>query len=95
MEVTHPIRKSIHLVDKFITSYPEEEIFLMSLNIKSCTICLIPNGIDPEYEKNSSKKEIQSIIKKFKLEINKPILFFTGNHNPNKGIDTVIKIAKN
>ena len=57
-------------------------------------ICLIPNGIDPIYEKKSSKLDIQRIIKKFKLEVNKPILFFTGNHNPNKGIDTVIRIAK-
>ncbi len=92
--ITYPIKKSLDLVDKFVTSYPDEKIFLRSLNIKSSSISLIPNGINPIYEKKSCKLDIKRIIKKFKLEINKPLLFFTGNHNPNKGIDTVIKIAR-
>ena len=50
--ITYPIKKSLYSIDKFITSYPDEEKFLRSLNIKKSSISLIPNGIDPIYEKN-------------------------------------------
>tara|TARA_A100001388_G_scaffold193695_1_gene146004 strand:- start:93 stop:1292 length:1200 start_codon:yes stop_codon:yes gene_type:complete len=92
--VTYPIKKSLYLVDKFISSYPEEEEFLKTLNIKSSAISLIPNGADPIYEKKAPKEDKIKIIEKFKINTNKPILFFTGRHAPNKGIDTVIEIAK-
>ncbi len=92
--VTYPIKKSLYLVDKFITSYPEEGEFLKSIRIKSPAISLIPNGADPIYEKRAPKEDKNKIIDKFKINTSKPILFFTGRHAPNKGIDTVIEIAK-
>ena len=89
-----PIKKSLYLVDKIITSYPDEKIFLNSINIKSSNISIIPNGINPIYEKASSKKDIELTVEKYKINTSNPILFFTGNHTPNKGIDTVFKIAR-
>lgn len=93
--VTFPVQLSLKFIDKIISSYPEEIDFLNSLNVYPSRIKLIPNGVNPFYETESSEIDKKNVIKKFSINNKLPILIFTGNHTKNKGLDIVIKLANN
>ena len=75
--------------------YPLEANLLKGKKIPNNKIYLVPNGVDGFYEERPSNKEINCVIEKYKIDRSYPILFFTGNHTANKGLDIIREIYKN
>ncbi len=92
--VTFPVKKSFKFIDVFFSLYPMEAELLKKNKIKSGDIYLVPNGVDPFYETKPTKIEINNVLKKFNINPNNPILFFTGNHTSNKGLDTIKELSR-
>ncbi len=93
--VTNPVNKSLPLFDAFMSLYPLEANLLKSKNIPNSKIHLVPNGVDSFYEEKPSNKEINCVINKYNIDKSDPILFFTGNHTANKGLDIIRELYKN
>ena len=93
--VTLPVRKSFKFIDGFMSLYPMEAELLRKNKIKQNNIHLVPNGVDPFYEEKPTSIEIRNVLNKFNINPNNPILFFTGNHTSNKGLDIVREISRN
>ena len=92
--VTNPVKKSILLIDSFMSLYPLEAKLLKKKKVPSRKVNLVPNGVNSFYEDKPKINEINNVISKYKIDINNPILFFTGNHTSNKGLDTIQKICQ-
>ena len=93
--VTLPVKKSISMIDAFLSLYPLEAKLLRQNKISNKKIFLVPNGVDKFYEEKPNDNEINYVLKKYNLKTNFPILFFTGNHTSNKGLDVVKILTKN
>jgi alpha-maltose-1-phosphate synthase len=66
---------------------------LLEIGVPENKIHLTPNGVNPFFLEPSTESESKSLIEKFNLTLDAPILLFIGNHTANKGIDTVMEIA--
>lgn len=66
---------------------------LIERGVPEPKIHLVPNGINPFFLAHSSKEECNTVLEKFRISQEKPILLFIGNHTGNKGLDTVIRVA--
>jgi glycosyltransferase involved in cell wall biosynthesis len=91
--VTRPIIRSLQYVDAVLSGYPNEKEILLNMGVSPDRIHLVCNGINPFFSSNPSNEESEAVLKKFQIALDKPILLFLGNHTPNKGIDTVLKVA--
>tara|TARA_Y100000739_G_scaffold36625_1_gene27890 strand:+ start:160 stop:1344 length:1185 start_codon:yes stop_codon:yes gene_type:complete len=92
--VTNPVKKAIILIDSFMSLYPLEAKLLKKNKVPRSKIYLVPNGVNSFYEEKPKKNEINNVISKYKIDIHTPILFFTGNHTANKGLDTIKVICQ-
>ena len=92
--VTLPVKKSIRMIDAFLSLYPLEAKLLRHNKISNKKIFLVPNGVDMFYEEKPNDNEINYVLKKYNLNTNFPILFFTGNHTSNKGLDVIKILSK-
>lgn len=92
--IKKPMIKSLQYVDAILSGYPSEKNTLLTLGIPESKIHLVPNGVNPFFLALPSEKEMQNVLQKYKINANKPILLFIGNHTPNKGLSTVIKTAE-
>ncbi len=92
--VTNPVAKAICLIDSFMSLYPLESKLLMQNKVSVNRINLVPNGVNSFYEEKPKDNEINNVISKFNINKNYPILFFTGNHTANKGLDIVKKVSQ-
>ena len=93
--VTFPVKKSLKFIDGFMSLYPMESDLLRRYKIKKDNIFLVPNGVNPFYEMKPTSNEIKNVLIKFNINPKNPILFFTGNHTSNKGLDIVKKLSRN
>ncbi len=91
--VTKPVLRSILGVDAILSGYPQEKIELCSLGIPPEKIHLVPNGLNPFYLEVPKLQECRSVLRKYNIPTDKPILLFIGNHTANKGISTVLEVA--
>lgn len=91
--ITKPVQRSLSKIDAVISGYPQEKKELCSLGITPDKIHLVPNGLNPFYLEAPTSQECQSVLEKYNIAVDKPILLFIGNHNINKGIPTVLEIA--
>ena len=92
--VTYPVKKSILKIDAFMSLYPFEAKLLKKNNILKSKIFLVPNGVDAFYERKPKKTEIKNVLEKYNINIENPILFFTGNHTSNKGLSVLRKLSR-
>lgn len=93
--MTSPIERSLKYVDALLSGYPAEKQILLERGVPSHKIHLVPNGINPYFEKSPASDESQQVLEKFNIPQDRPILLFMGNHTSNKGIDTVLEVAAN
>jgi alpha-maltose-1-phosphate synthase len=91
--VTKPIIKSLKYIDAFFSGYPAEKDLLINLGVPKEKIHLAPNGVNPFFLKHPTQVELDNVISRFSLQLDRPILLFIGNHTVNKGLDTVMKVA--
>jgi alpha-maltose-1-phosphate synthase len=88
-----PILKSFPYIDAIISGYPQEKSELCSFGLLPEKIHLVPNGLNPFFLEPSTLQERQSVLAKYRILSDKPILLFIGNHTFNKGISTVLEVA--
>lgn len=91
--ITEPIIRSVNYIDAVLSGYPNEKQMLKQMGFPDDKIYLVPNGINPFFKQAPSSEELMSVIDKFQINPENPILLFIGNHTFNKGLDTVLKIA--
>jgi alpha-maltose-1-phosphate synthase len=91
--VTKPIVRSLQHLDGIFSLYPGEKQMLIDIGIPEDKIHLTPNGVNPFFLTPPTQTELDAVITKFNLRIDRPILLFIGNHTVNKGLNTVMEIA--
>ncbi|NJN10183.1 MAG: glycosyltransferase family 4 protein [Richelia sp. RM2_1_2] len=91
--ITQPITRALNYVDAILSGYPNEKQMLIERGVPEHKIHLVPNGINPFFLAPPSQEECNTVLEKFSISQEKPILLFIGNHTGNKGLDTVIKVA--
>jgi alpha-maltose-1-phosphate synthase len=91
--VTNPVIRSLKYLDGIFSLYPGEKQMLVDIGIPEHKIHLTPNGVNPFFLIPPTQAELDAVITKFNLRIDRPILLFIGNHTTNKGLDTVIQVA--
>ncbi len=91
--ITQPITRALNYVDAILSGYPNEKQMLIERGVPETKIHLVPNGINPFFLVPPSKEECNTVLEKFRISQEKPILLFIGNHTGNKGLDTVIRVA--
>jgi starch synthase len=91
--ITQPVTRALSYVDAILSGYPNEKQMLIERGVPETKIHLVPNGINPFFLAPPSKAECNTVLEKFRISQEKPILLFIGNHTGNKGLDTVIRVA--
>jgi alpha-maltose-1-phosphate synthase len=91
--VSKPVFNAIKSLDAICSLYPDEKNMLIDLGIPAEKIFLTPNGVNPFFLTDPSPSELDTIINKFNLVLDNPMMLFIGNHTGNKGLDTVMKVA--
>jgi alpha-maltose-1-phosphate synthase len=91
--ITAPVVRSLEYIDAFFSGYPSEKEMLVNLGVPEDKIYLAPNGVNPFFLITPTQAELDATTNKFSLCLDRPIILFIGNHNANKGLDTVMKIS--
>jgi alpha-maltose-1-phosphate synthase len=91
--ITKPIVRSLQQMSAVFSGYPAEKDMLINLGVPESKIYLAPNGVNPFFLTPPTTAELDETIDKFNLRFDRPILLFIGNHSPNKGLDTIMKLA--
>lgn len=69
---------------------PEEAPLLSRMGVQAERLEVVPNGVDPFFVDALPPVERDGLLERFNLPSDRPIIFFVGNHTPNKGIDTLL-----
>ena len=69
---------------------PEEEPILRRMGVAADRLGVVTNGVDPYFVDAFSDEECERLLARFDLPVDRPLIFFVGNHTPNKGIDTLL-----
>lgn len=93
--IIKPIERSFKHIDAFLSGYPAEKQILLKKGVPENKIHLVPNGINPYFEQSPTTREYRTVLDKFGISQDQPILLFIGNHTKNKGLDTVLEVAAN
>ncbi|MBN3894906.1 MAG: glycosyltransferase family 4 protein [Nostoc sp. NOS(2021)] len=91
--ITQPIIRALNSVDAVLSGYPNEKEMLIEKGVSQDKIYLVPNGINPFFLTPPSSEDCSTVLEKFGISQEKPILLFIGNHTGNKGLETVLKVA--
>ena len=87
--VTLPFKYSLKYIERaFVFSSYEIEL-LKNNNIRLNT-SIVPNGHTSYNNEKINETDLEDIQKKYKLNQYDKVIFFLGNHTPNKGIEDVI-----
>jgi alpha-maltose-1-phosphate synthase len=89
-----PLHRAFEHVDAFLLGFPKQREFLARRGVPDQKMHLVPNGIDPTFAQASSSADVPNVKAKFGLVDKDPVLLFMGNHTPNKGLGTLIKLAQ-
>jgi alpha-maltose-1-phosphate synthase len=91
--IINPIVRSLQHMSAVFSGYPAERDMLINLGVPENKIYLAPNGVNPFFLSHPTTAELDVAIDKFNLHFDHPILLFIGNHSPNKGLDTIMRLA--
>ncbi len=72
---------------------PEEAPLMARLGIAADRLDVVTNGVDPWFADPLPQAECDALLARFNIDRSKPLIFFVGNHTPNKGIDTLLGAA--
>lgn len=87
--VTLPFKYSLKYIDRAFVFSSYEIKLLQNNNIRLNT-SIVPNGHSPYDNEKINKSDLENIQQKYKLKQFDKVIFFLGNHTPNKGIEDVI-----
>ena len=87
--VTLPFKHSLKYINRAFV-FSSYEIKLLQSNNITLNTSPIPNGHTSFDNENISNSDLENIRKKYKLKQDEKVIFFLGNHTPNKGIEDVI-----
>jgi alpha-maltose-1-phosphate synthase len=91
--ITKPIINSLKYMSAIFSGYPDEKGMLINLGVPEDKIHLAPNGVNPFFLTLPTPTELDAVVDKFNLCLDRPILLFIGNHTANKGLGTIMKVA--
>ncbi len=72
---------------------PEEAPLMHRLGIAKDRLSVVTNGVDPWFAESMADAECDALLARFEIDRTRPLIFFVGNHTPNKGIDTLLAAA--
>ncbi|MFM9977257.1 MAG: glycosyltransferase family 4 protein [Sphingomonadaceae bacterium] len=72
---------------------PEESPLLERLGVPADRLDVVTNGVDPWFSEQLEDSARAALLVRFALPADRPMIFFVGNHTPNKGIDTLLGAA--
>jgi alpha-maltose-1-phosphate synthase len=70
---------------------PEETPVLLGMGVRAKRLRVVSNGVDDFFASELPEAERQRLVRRFSLPTGRPLMFFVGNHTPNKGIDTLLR----
>lgn len=88
--VRKPVVDVTTQADRILMLSPEERALLLNMGADEGRLDVIPNGVDAYFLESVSSAEQARLLERFALPDNRPLIFFVGNHTPNKGIDTLL-----
>lgn len=69
---------------------PEEKPILLRMGVPAERLEVVTNGVDPFFVDPFPEEDCKRLLSRFRLPSDRPLIFFVGNHTPNKGIDTLL-----
>lgn len=91
--VTLPFKYALKYVDKVFV-FSNYEIGLLRKHNIPINSAIIPNGHTIYDNLIYSDDDYEKTVNKYKIKKDENVIFFLGNHTPNKGIDDVINCVK-
>jgi alpha-maltose-1-phosphate synthase len=91
--VRKPLQSVSQGAAKMAMLSPEEVPLMTRLGIASDRLAVVTNGVDPWFLDALPEAECDKLLARFDFDRSKPLIFFVGNHTPNKGIDTLLGAA--
>jgi alpha-maltose-1-phosphate synthase len=91
--VRRPLQRVSQGAAKMAMLSPEEAPLMTRLGIASDRLEVVTNGVDPWFIDPLPEAECDKLLERFDYDRSKPLIFFVGNHTPNKGIDTLLGAA--
>lgn len=88
--VRRPVVDVTVRADRILMLSPEERALLMNMGADEALLDVVPNGVDPYFLESVSDADQAGLLERFALPADRPMIFFVGNHTPNKGIDTLL-----
>jgi alpha-maltose-1-phosphate synthase len=88
--VRRPLQRVSQGAAKVAMLSPEEAPLMARLGIAPEKRAVITNGVDRSFVNAMSDDDCARHLARFEIEKSKPLIFFVGNHTPNKGIDTLL-----
>ena len=70
---------------------PCETPILSAMGVPVERLRVVTNGVDPYFAEALPDAERQRLVHRFALPSGRPLMFFVGNHTPNKGIGTLLR----
>ncbi len=92
--IRDPVAGVARGADRVFMLSPEEAPILRSMGVPDERLVVVTNGSDPFFLEDIAEDERQRLVARFGLKPGVPVLFFVGNHTPNKGIDVFLRAAK-
>jgi glycosyltransferase involved in cell wall biosynthesis len=88
--VRRPVVDVTARADRVLMLSPEERALLLNMGADEERLDVVPNGVDAYFLEPVPLAEQARLLERFALPDNRPLIFFVGNHTPNKGIDTLL-----
>lgn len=89
--VRRPLKNVSQRAARIAMLSPEEAPLMARLGISFNRLETITNGVDPWFLDPFSDQKCNDLLARFHVDRDKPVIFFVGNHTPNKGIDTLLR----
>jgi alpha-maltose-1-phosphate synthase len=91
--IAKPVFGALKYLDAITSLYPDEKKMLVELGVPEDKIHLTPNGVNPFFLALPTQTEMDAVVEKFGLSLDRPIVLFIGNHTANKGLPTVMQVS--
>jgi alpha-maltose-1-phosphate synthase len=88
--VRRPLLQVTQSADRVLMLSPDERPIFDRMGIDPDYLDVVTNGVDPWFLEPVPDAEIETLLARFALPKDRPLIFYVGNHTRNKGIDVLL-----